>query len=149
MSDHIRWDNNRSSTKQVVDWCAEHGHVAEHYITSDGSSQVIDQWMIIHGSEHDAPFSMARLGDTLTVADNGQVVVREATLMIGLSSSTCSNCHRGCNPYESHHYTILSYNRALGNSSGCGARYTAMVGTYLDLTEDKLKRMRPDLPVLS
>ena len=64
-----------------------------------------------------------------------------ATIIVGLSSSKCSECRRGVGPYEPNHHTVIGY---MGSSDGCGAVFTHIDTGYLDL-RDRVKSMRPDL----
>lgn len=79
----------------------------------------------------------------------------EAVLQIGTTSSSCSACNRGADPYEKTHETALGYfessildNPDAPERKGCGARYVKVASLYMGLyMEENIKRMRPDLPL--
>lgn len=66
--------------------------------------------------------------------------VTPVVLYVGGSSSSCGACGRSCDPFEKVHTKAIGYRP----EPGCGARYTHVVSTYLDL-RDPVSRMRPDL----
>ena len=66
------------------------------------------------------------------------------TLFIDRWSSECGDCHRGADPMELHHDTVLSY---AGQGEGCGARFTEVGSHYVGSNMRELaQNMRGDLP---
>lgn len=90
--------------------------------------------------------------------------MKEATLNVGRSSSTCSACGRNAFPDETHHDTVkygspafqtttgfgrTHYHAARPRVDGCGAPFTAITTPYTgEQMANATKALRPDLPFL-
>lgn len=71
-----------------------------------------------------------------------------ATLMVDAWFSICSYCYRDCDPHEKGHYTLLGYGPDNGDP-GCGEEFDNIMGTRIDITDEILHEMRPDLPIVT
>lgn len=67
-----------------------------------------------------------------------------AVLYINRSDSRCGHCRKGTLPDATHHVDISGWTPRPGQ--GCGARFVATDSDYAAITNDELRRMRPDLP---
>lgn len=71
----------------------------------------------------------------------------EATLIVGSSSTQCSNCHRETLPTWKTHERVSGYGDW---PRACGAVFTAITSCY-HMTPElrvRLAEMRPDLPIV-
>jgi hypothetical protein len=68
-----------------------------------------------------------------------------ATLIIGTSSSICGNCGKPTLTSADRHTDISGPDRRPGQ--GCGARFVDMRARGGGVTDDELRRTRPDLPI--
>lgn len=60
-----------------------------------------------------------------------------AVLLVSPYTSECGRCGKGAHPKDSHHM----------EPTGCGARFVAIAAKWSTVTEDMLRRLRPDLPI--
>lgn len=70
-----------------------------------------------------------------------------AVFLVNRSETTCSNC--GKNTLVTgvtHHLDISGYSGRPGE--GCGARFVGIKSANGAVTDDDLRRMRPDLPIV-
>lgn len=65
-------------------------------------------------------------------------------LYIGRTESHCGNCNRGADPYEDSHRNLLGYMAGYYNAKGCGAVFTHVQATYVNM-DSVVAQMRPDL----
>ncbi|WP_030237573.1 hypothetical protein [Streptomyces sp. NRRL S-350] len=68
-----------------------------------------------------------------------------ATLFINITDSRCGNCRKPTMPSDTHHRDISGWNRRPGG--GCGARFINTASDYALVPAERLREMRPDLPV--
>ena len=68
-----------------------------------------------------------------------------ATLVIGVTSSTCGNCNQPTMPTVDRHTDVSGWSPQRG--AGCGARFVDMQSDSPVVTDWHLKQVRPDLPV--
>ena len=76
-----------------------------------------------------------------------------ATLLVGRSSTDCSNCRRGAITSQKVHDLEYGYFEGSGKVPGCGAVFTHIVSTYIypvgddgmDMGERWCRDARPDL----
>lgn len=68
-----------------------------------------------------------------------------ATLIIDTFSSACGNCGKPTLASATRHTDISGWDRRPGQ--GCGARFVDMRARGGVVTDDELRRTRPDLPI--
>ena len=68
-----------------------------------------------------------------------------AVLVINRSDSLCTQCGRGCLPWEACHKTMAGYIDY--DKPGCGAKFIAVSTNYYGM-DDSVKQYRPDLPFM-
>ncbi|MER7046758.1 hypothetical protein [Streptomyces jumonjinensis] len=71
------------------------------------------------------------------------MTTKTATLLVDRSTSRCSNCGKGAFPQDSHHTRISGYSA----KAPCGAKFVAIKSEHSLVTPDRLRGIRPDLPL--
>lgn len=68
-----------------------------------------------------------------------------ATLVINITDSYCGHCRKPVLPKSTHHRDVAGWTPKPGG--GCTARFVDMRSDYRNVTDEDLRRVRPDLPV--
>lgn len=68
-----------------------------------------------------------------------------ATLVINITDSYCGHCRKPVLPKSERHEDVCGWAPKPGG--GCGARFVDMRSDYGIVTEDHLRKVRPDLPI--
>lgn len=71
-----------------------------------------------------------------------------ATLIIGGTSSRCGLCGEKASMDATHHTDVPGYPGSRQPGGGCGARFVALDTDYAGVTAERLRELRPDLPVV-
>jgi hypothetical protein len=68
-----------------------------------------------------------------------------ATLVINITSSCCGNCRKPVMPKSTRHDDISGWEPKPGG--GCGALFVDTSSDYVNITDEELLQVRPDLPI--